>query len=390
MELKNLQESIRTLAALPETDAPVISCYLTLEKGRPRDGRNALDERLRSMKNALTAQAHQDCEIAMVRIDRYLGAELRLDARGAAIFSRAGEQPFFLPLQFRVPLPTWLAVDAMPNIYHLVELKDTYHRYVVMIATEENVRILEVNLGTVTEELWTQRPELRKRVGREWTKPAYQSHRQDRTQKFLKEQIKILDQRMAAGGYGHVILGGHPTITGRVRSELPKHLAAKLIDVVPASGRTPVSDVVEATIAAFIAQEERESRAVVEELAQQIRTGGLAVAGTVPSFQALKRDQADTLVVAGGYTPGRGWACAACGMMDTDRAKPAACRECGFTELRDIDIREAMVRLAEQHDVMVEVVNSSEALARLGGVGCLLRYRPPNEYAQQPCEGGTP
>jgi len=49
---------------------------------------------------------------------------------------------------------------------------------------------------------------------------------------------------MSAGGYAHLILAGHPMITSRVRSELPKHLTEQLVDVVPASGRTPLSDVI--------------------------------------------------------------------------------------------------------------------------------------------------
>ena len=41
-----------------------------------------------------------------------------------------------------------------------------------------------------------------------------------------------------------------------------------------------------------------------------------------------------------------------------------------------------MVKQAEQQGCTVEVVNQSESLTRFGGVGCLLRYRLPDEYAQ--------
>ena len=60
-----------------------------------------------------------------------------------------------------------MVVGSTPNIFHLVELKDTYDRYVVMISIEESARILEIHLGKVTEELWRERPELRQRLGRE-------------------------------------------------------------------------------------------------------------------------------------------------------------------------------------------------------------------------------
>ncbi len=56
----------------------------------------------------------------------------------------------------------------------------TYHRFVVVITTLDSVRILGVNCGTVTETLWSDRPELRSHMGREWTKEHYQSHRKGR------------------------------------------------------------------------------------------------------------------------------------------------------------------------------------------------------------------
>ena len=117
-----------------------------------------------------------------------------------------------------------------------MELKDTYHRYVVVIATDERACILEINLGSVTEQIWKERPELRKRVGREWTKEHYQNHRRERTDQFFKEVIKILDQLMSASGYTHLILAGNPRITSRIRNGLPKHSVTKLIELLVNSG----------------------------------------------------------------------------------------------------------------------------------------------------------
>jgi len=379
MELEKLQIHMSILATLPETNAPVISYYRALENGRLKD-RNVFDERIRSLEKGLSDQTRRDFEEALAQIETYLTAELLHDAKGAAIFSRAGNDPFFLPLQFRVSLPNWIAVDTMPNIYHLVELKDNYHRYIVMISTEENARILEVNLGSVTEGLWKQRPELRKRVGREWTKEHYQNHQRDRTQKFLREKIEVLKKLMSSGGYAHLILAGHPTITKRVRSKLPKHLEEKLIDVLPASGKTPVSDIVDATIASFIEAEEKESRAAVEKLERQIYSGGLAVVGTGPSFQALRRGQVDMLVLTKEYAPDLELVCSKCGIIDSKTERPDTCPLCSSTKLKNLDIKEAMVRMAEKHGCTIEVVDQSDILMRFGGVGCLLRYRLPEEY----------
>ena len=381
MELKNLQQHVRTLATLPETPAPIISCYLTIHDGRIKDP-SAFDTQVRPLIGSLTGQTRQHFEDALDPIGQYLAAKLQPEAKGVAIFSRAGGKPFFLPLQFRVALPNWMAVDTLPNIYHLVELKDTFHRYVVMLSTQESVRIYEVNLGAVTEQLWRQRPELRERVRREWTKEHYQNHRRDRVQRFITEKIRILEQVMSARGYTHFVLAGHPTITSQVRGKLPKHIAERLIDVVPASGRTPISDVIKATLASFIEQEEKESRFAAEEIERQIRIGGLAVAGTEASLHALNRKHVDMLVINRSYSPALGQRCTACGFMGSRPERLHVCPECGGTDLQKLDMRETLVRLAEQQDCTIEVVNQSESLARLGGVGCLLRYRLPEDYSQ--------
>ena len=72
--------------------------------------------------------SRQDDAYVIQRIEAYLANELLPDTKGLAIFSRAGDQPFFLPLQLYVAVPNWVAADSTPDIDHLVELKDMYHR----------------------------------------------------------------------------------------------------------------------------------------------------------------------------------------------------------------------------------------------------------------------
>ena len=127
MERQNLQKHVRKLITLPVGDAPVISCYQSLAAGRLAD-RNAFDGRVRSLRRSLNVTEQRTFDAALARIEDVLETALLPHAKGLAVFSRAGEQPFFLPLQFQVPLPNWIAVDSTPNIYHLVELKDTYDR----------------------------------------------------------------------------------------------------------------------------------------------------------------------------------------------------------------------------------------------------------------------
>ncbi|SRR6266567_2070124 len=379
MELKDLQKHILTLATLPQTADPVISCYLNWEPGQPQ-GRHLLEERVRLLKASLRPQRRWEFGEALNRIDAYLGQGVPGGVAGLAIFARAGQEPFFLPLQFHVPLPNWLAVDTVPNIYHLVELKDTYHRYAVLFCTETGVRILGLNVGSVIDDIWQELPKRRDRARRNWTRDQYQNDRQQQTSLFISELIGLLSQFMFAGRYGHLILAGHPRVTSRIRKALPNHVAAKLIDVVPASEYDRPNDVVAATLMSFVEQEERESQTVVGRLQRELDTHGLAVVGTAATFEALKWGQVYMVVLAKAYEPGTGWMCAACGAAGVEPLPVKICSECLSKEIRELNLKEEIVRMAEITGSRVEVVNHSDALMRLGGIGCLLRFLGPERY----------
>ena len=97
-------------------------------------------------------------------------------------------------------------------------------------------------------------------------------------------------------------------------------------------------------------------------------------------MQALKKGQADYLVIAKSYEPGMGWECRMCGVIELTRPQPNQCPVCQFGVLREFDIREEMVRLAGRLECGIEVVEQSDVLMNLGGVGCLLRYLAPAGY----------
>jgi protein required for attachment to host cells len=378
VKLKDLQNAVRVLAVLDETEAPFISCYLNREAGES-SFRAALDQRIGELRRSLRGEARLLFEEALIPLQRFLAGQVASGTEGIAIFSRGGTRPYFLALQFHVPVPTWVVVDTVPNIYHLVELKDTYHRYVLLLATEKTVRILEVNLGAVTAELWRERPELRKRVGREWTKQHYQSHCRERTHQFVKEEVRHLERLMSAGGHTHLLLAGNPRLLAEIRRSLPKSLLRKLVDVVRASCDDQCSDVVNATLASFIQQEEQESLAAVEKLWRALHTTGLAAIGARQTLEALRQGRVDTLIIAKELGLGLAFVCTICGAFQMPPNSRPVCRECGDARLRRADPKEELVRLAEQGGCQIETVGHSDLLMDLGGVGCLLRYLPPEQ-----------
>jgi rubrerythrin len=369
-----LRRHVTQLACVEETETPFVSCYLSLEHGG--DGcHKVIEARAASLRNTLKDGARIDFDGAIHQIENYLATQLRPDAKGVAVFARPPSGgAFFLPMQFAAPLPDWIVLGPTPNLFHLMALKDTYHRYIVLLATQASVRILEVNLGATTVQAWTIQPKLRERVGREWTKEHYESHRRERTARFLKEQVELLGRLMVAGKHTHLILAGDPHLTREIRHALPKAATSKLIDTIPAASRDAQADVVTATLSAFVEWEEQESQAVAARFVKGIRTQARAVAGPTACLEALRQRRADILLLARDIAPKPGWLCSSCGTIRTDRNVPDVCPECGIKEVHAIDTTETLVRLAGQQDCPVEVVDHCDPLMALGGVGCLTRY----------------
>jgi Zn finger protein HypA/HybF involved in hydrogenase expression len=374
VELRDLQEHIRELACLSQTPAPVISCYLRVDGGRLQHP-NDFTDRVEELRQSFQGEALLQFEEALEPIEQFLSANLNKGSQGVAVFSRGGRQPLFMALQFYVPLPTWLAADTLPNIYHLCELKDTYWRFVVLVCSQDTARIIVVNLGAVTRDLLRQRPELRRRAGREWTKEHFRRHRTTRTQGFVGDLVGELSRLMTAGGFAHLILVGEPRMTAMVRRSLPSQLAARLCGVIRKKGRIRTQDVVADSIESFVETENKESQAAAEELQRQIQIGGLAVAGTRASYWALKRGEVETLVMGTEYSPHPGSRCRNCRLERPAERWAKKCPACGSHSLEEVSARETMLRLAEHRGFRVELVRNSPVLDRLGGVGCLLRFR---------------
>ncbi len=373
--LNELRDIIATLAGIKAFHTPFVSCYLNLEHGDD-SAREMIDQRADLLRRVLGGSELDDFEDSITAIKRYLDEELLPEAKGLAFFARSSfEREFYMPLQFAVPLPNLLRVYPTPNIYHLVELKDTYERYLVMIATLDRVRILEVDLGAATIQAWSEHPPLRERVGWEWSKMQYQLYRRDREGRFLQEKISVLEQLMHSGEHMHLILAGDPQITARIRHALPQSLASKLMDTIPATSRDAQTDIVSATLSAFVEQEEQESQSIAARLIEAIRTQGLAVVGAKDCMDNLLQGRVDTLVMLQTYHPDPGWLCAACSAMGTTTPETSICPRCHAKSVRPADLREELVRQSGKSDCPVEIVEKSDDLAALGGVGCLLRYR---------------
>lgn len=343
LEIETLRRHISQLAELPDCTAPTLSAFLDVCESKDYL-RSRFSSWASTARTTMSVDERPFFDSARRDVEMVIAQTWPEDIRSVAVFSRHGDSPLLLVIPFRVEMDLHFNVSNQPSIFPLVQLKDRFHRFVVVIATDDASRIYEVTLGAVSEALFTEKPELGERIGRGWGRERFHHRKRENDQRFYRDQVAIITQLMSKRGYNHLILAGNPRHVAGLRELLPKHIGTRLVGEVfktPSSGN--FSAVLEQAIDTFVEAERAESRSTVSRLHENVRRQALAVVGVDGSRDAILGGYAAELVIS---------------------------EELSITE------REELTRLATARKLAIEVCEGDELLATHGGVGCLLRYRP--------------
>lgn len=338
-----LRRQLQTLATLPVTEAPLFSLFLDL-RTQPTRLRHDFKRWAQAARSTLDESKLKCFDAAVTELEKTLHQKWPREVRSVAVYARAGEPSLLVVLPFAAVMETAFHVAEMPTIFPLVQMKDRFHRFVVAISTEDYARVVEITLGAVSEEILTTRPEMRKRIGREWTREHYHQHRYEAGKRFLKEQAEIIRNLMSKRGINHLILAGSHQAVSRLNLALPKGIEARVVDAlyrIPSSSDCP--QVLDEAIGSFIDFEQDETHAVIEILHERVRSNGLAVVGIEASRQAMELGAASELVISSA--------------LPSEQLEP-------------------LVRMATAAELPIETCNHDSLLDSHGGVGCLLRYQP--------------
>lgn len=342
-EMELLGSHISQLANLPESEAPTISAYLDLCQTADYL-KSKFSHWAVAARSTLAAPQRPLFDHARQEVIREISREWPEEIRSVAVFSRQGGDPLLRVIPFSASLDLHFDISNRPAIFPLVQLKDRFHRFVVVITTDDASRIFEVTLGAVSEAILTQRPELGGRLGREWGREHYHQRKRESDHKFHRDQVAIITNLMSRRGHNHLILAGNPRHVTGLREVLPKHIGSRIVgELLKTPSGGDFSTVLDQAIDTFVEAERAESRDTVGRLHEQVRRGGLAVVGVDHSRDAI----------LGGYAA-----------------------ELVISEELPKSGREELTRLATARDLAIEVCEGDELLATHGGVGCLLRYRP--------------
>jgi peptide chain release factor subunit 1 len=318
----------------------------------------------------------------MERITSYLES-VRPSANGVAIFAcDAGE--LFEAVQLDAPVEDhWLYVGDQPHLYPLARLVSQYPRYAVVLADTNRTRILVVAHGGVSRDTPIEGVKTRRTTQGGWSQARYQRHVENYHLHHVKDVVESLEKIVAREGIEQIVISGDPVVIPLLREQMPKALAAKVVDEISLASDAAQAQVISATLEALKEADAQTDREKVEAAVGGYRSGGLGVVGPDATLLAMTNGQVDELLIAATLANIKGLKGTAAAEMaianDAAIAEPAVepsmAGEPSGADVGTVRLADELVTKAQQTGARICFVEDAALLEPYGGVAATLRYR---------------
>lgn len=371
-----LRDQLDRLAAFEPVPWPVLSLYLDLQPDQ--HGRHNYASFLRKVfparSRAFAGEARRSFDEDAARIREYLDRQVPSSANALAVFACAGAGGFFEAVQLDVPLEQhWLFVGAVPHLYPLARLNDQFPRYAALLVDTNSARLF-VFSGLGKEATTTITNVKTRRGGAGWAQARYQRNVEHLHVQHMKEVAHRLDRVVQADAIQTIVVACDAVTRPLLMEQLPKHVAARIVDVLQLDINAPEHRVMAETLDALRRHDAETDAERVGEMLDAWCASGLAVAGPDETLDALTKGQVEELLITARpdalSRPEARPAVSASSPLDADTSSPNAAIDPDLLKAAD-----EFVARAQRQGARIRFIEDPALLAGVGGVGALLRFR---------------
>jgi peptide chain release factor subunit 1 len=375
MASTELSTLLDRLADIESTSFPFISLYLNAqpnERGRDRHEtfvRTELGERAASYIDDAEARASVTHDLD--RIQHWLSNELRPSSNGAAIFACSGSG-IFEAIQVAAAIDeNLLFMGDRPHLYPLARLDARYPRYAALVCDTNHARIFVFATGAVEKVDEVQSEKTRRHDMGGWSQARFQRRIDNLHKAHIQDAVDALDRIVRAEDVAHVLVTGNDVSLPIIEECLTQPLRERLADVLRLDAKAPERDVLERTLEAMRRNDAESDQDKVDELMNAYRSGGLGVVGFDRTRRALENGQVDELVLSASLVQLEGVHGIEPALAEADDRGDLEPVEKVDTALK----ADELVAIARQTDATITFIEDPSLLARVGGVGAMLRYK---------------
>lgn len=292
-----------------------------------------------------------------------------------AIFSCSGES-FCQVLRLPRGIHSGFLVGETFCLQPLSILLDQYHRYCTVLVDRASARIFEIYMAEIEERtalLDAVPGKVKAATWRGGNERQIERRVENKAHQHYKRVAEVLLGFFKKYHFDWLILGGHGDGLKEVESYLHGYLRSRLIGTFAADVKFASLPEIRSHCMKLVEKHDcQEKRALIEEVLNKARPGGLGVLGLANTLRALEGGRVHTLVLDEELRVSA-LRCRDCGLVATPKAE--RCPECHGSLERIEDAVEQAVQAAIQDNTQIRFVSGSEELRQAGGIGALLRFR---------------
>jgi peptide chain release factor subunit 1 len=373
------RHDIEHLISFHNPDFPVVSFYFNVEKGESGEGKYTT-----RFKNLLAQVEEDKSQWSKPQMDS-LGRDLdRIKAfvrdqqvrggRGLIAFacSAAG---LWQTYSFQQSVGDHLIVEHEPYLKPLFRLLGHYDRYCTVLVGKGRARIFLLYLNEIEErsDIVSTVPKRHDQGG--WAQARLQRHHDEQVGHHLQTTAAQVFALFQEQEFSKLLVGSTEELASQFHEHLHPYLKERQVATFPLGMTASARTVKERSLAVLHQVEEEEKSRLLDRLESEAGAQKQGIVGLDGTLRALQRGQVLTLLVNEDFAaPGN--RCRHCGHLTVRAAEE--CPYCGSGLQPLDDVVDEVVEAAFRQDCQVKFVTgrSSKRLAKLGGIGALLRYTP--------------
>jgi peptide chain release factor subunit 1 len=207
-----------------------------------------------------------------------------------------------------------------------------------------------------------------------WSQARYQRHISNFHLHHMKEVVDLLERVVREESIGQVVVACDEVARPILMSQLPQHVAERVVDVLKLDIRTPEQQVLAETLETLRGHDAITDAEHVERMLDGWRGNGLGVAGPDATLQALVMGQVEELLITADPTllqePQRRPTGVETHPVAVDTSAPGP-----TADAARLTVADEFVTKAQQSSARIRFIENPDLLADVGGVGAILRFR---------------
>jgi peptide chain release factor subunit 1 len=380
-------ETQSTLSELRAAPYLVLSLYLDA------DGRTQEVKAIRSRAHSLLHRAHEELERRWHELEHDVRESARKDleecrtivdellprgaCRGLALFSCSGRgflESYVLPR----PVQDRTVWDTDPLILPTLRLLENYPRTGIILVDHEKARFFASRLGEVAEllDVDDEVPGKVKEAGLLGLQERQiERHVEWHVHEHIKHVAEVAKEVFRSWPMTWLLVGGNPEMFEDLRQCLDYRMRDRWAKDLDIETDAPFEKVQKTVLAAVEELDQKRENELMQQLYDAWRSRGLGVVGLDETLRALYYDEVGTLVIDSELRM-QGRRCGACGMLTRADDRCPSCGSEALGACADLADEAAEDTLARGGQV--EIVGRHDEFRIDGGVGALLRFKPPD------------